>query len=230
MAERLLPAALLFLAVSPAFADCIDINADPVEHLTAIVHIDDERAAAIVAGRPWPGVLALTEIRGIGRGRIRDIAEEGLACVGVRAPVGAREAIRGVTTVLDADTFQVVGETVRLIGIDAPEGEQLCQVDGQAWPCGQVATTAVYEMVGYAPVTCEVYGRDRYGRALCECLQDGRSLNAAIVQAGWALAWYPERGAVLGPRYDDEEAAAAAAEVGLWRGVFIPPWEWRRQR
>lgn len=83
----LLPAVVLLWAVSPASADCIDINADPIERLTAIVHIDDERAAAIVAGRPWPGVLALTEIKGIGRGRIRDIAEEGLACVRVRAPV-----------------------------------------------------------------------------------------------------------------------------------------------
>ena len=125
---------------------------------------------------------------------------------------------------------RAAGETVRLIGIDAPENEQLCQLDGQAWPCGHVATTMVYEMVGHTPVTCEVYGHDRYGRALSKCRRDGRSLNAAIVEAGWALAWYPERGAVLGPHYDDEEAIAASAGTGLWRGAFIPPWEWRRQR
>ena len=83
-------------------------------------------------------------------------------------------------------------------------------------------------MVGADPVTCEVYGRDRWGRALAECFQAGQSINAAIVRAGWALAWYPATGAVLGPRYDDAEAEAAAAGVGIWRGEFVAPWEWRR--
>jgi endonuclease YncB( thermonuclease family) len=55
-------------------------------------------------------------------------------------------------------------------------------------------------------------------------------LERTIVSAGWALAWYPERGAVLGPRFDEDEAAASAAGAGIWRGAFIPPWEWRRQR
>jgi len=55
-------------------------------------------------------------------------------------------------------------------------------------------------MVGGDSVSCAVYGRDRWGRALAECFQAGQSLNAAIVRAGWALAWYPGTGAVLGPR------------------------------
>lgn len=84
-------------------------------------------------------------------------------------------------------------------------------------------------MVGAEPVTCEVYGRDRWERALAECFQHGDSINVAIVRAGWALAWYPETGAVLGPRYDDTEAEAAAAGAGMWRGEFVEPWEWRRR-
>ena len=220
--------AVLAMAPAAAFADCVDINADPPDRLTAIAHIDDERAVQLISGRPWPSVRSLTGIDGIGRGRIRDILEQDLACVGVRAPRGEREAIEGVATVLDADTFEVAGERVRLIGIDAPEGNQLCQADGHDWPCGQLATAAVYEMVGGTPVSCEVYGRDRWGRALAECFQAGQSLNAAIVRAGWALAWYPDTGAVLGPRYDDEEQAAAAERAGMWRGAFVEPWVWRR--
>jgi endonuclease YncB( thermonuclease family) len=66
-------------------------------------------------------------------------------------------------------------------------------------------------------------------RTRSESFQDDESLNATIVREGWALAWYPERGAILGLTFDEEEAAAAAAGFGLWRGAFIPPWKWRRQ-
>jgi endonuclease YncB( thermonuclease family) len=105
--------------------------------------------------------------------------------LGTINPILAR---KNAATVLDADTLEVAGERVRLIGIDAPEGEQLCQADGHDWPCGQVATAAVCEMVGGDSVSCAVYGRDRWGRALAECFQEEHSLNAAIVRAGWALA------------------------------------------
>jgi endonuclease YncB( thermonuclease family) len=117
---------------------------------------------------------------------------------------------------------------VRLIGIDAPEGAQMCQADGHHWPCGQVATAAVYEMVGGDPIRREVYGRERWGRTLAECFQAGQSLNAAIVLMGWALARYPSAGAVLGPRYGEQEQAAAAERAGMWRGTLVEPWVWRR--
>ena len=56
------------LAMSPASAraDCVDINADPPDRLTAIVHINDERAVQLISGRPWPSVRSLTGINGIG--------------------------------------------------------------------------------------------------------------------------------------------------------------------
>jgi hypothetical protein len=43
-------------------------------------------------------------------------------------------------------------------------------------------------MIVTNPVTGEVYGRDRWERALAEWFQAGQSLNAAIERAGWALA------------------------------------------
>jgi DNA uptake protein ComE-like DNA-binding protein len=94
---------------SSASADCVDVNADPAERLVAIAHINDERAAQLIAGRPWPSVRSLTGINGIGRGRIRDILAQDLACVGVRAPRGRREVIDGIAIVLDADTLEVAG-------------------------------------------------------------------------------------------------------------------------
>jgi hypothetical protein len=51
------------------------------EDLLRIVHIGEERATAIVTGRPWASVRSLTAIRGIADARIRDIEQQGLACV-----------------------------------------------------------------------------------------------------------------------------------------------------
>lgn len=86
------------------------------------------------------------------------------------------------------------------------------------------------ELVGLEEVACEVYGRDGYERALAVCrrLSDGLDLNREIVRRGYALAWYPERGAVLGPDYSDVEAEAREARRGMWRGEFAEPWLWRR--
>lgn len=212
-----------------AAADCIDINADDQLALSAIVHIDDVRAAAIEAGRPWPSVGALTALHGIGRGRIRDILDEGLACVGRRAAAGERERLAGTATVLDADTFIVAETRVRLIGIDAPEGRQTCTVEERDWPCGAVATAAVGALVGTDPVACEVYGHDRWGRALAVCYQGDVDLNAEIVRLGWAVAWYPETGAIVGPSYDDAQEEAVLKAAGVWQGAFLDPWVWRRQ-
>lgn len=110
--SRLASAVIVVLLALPVagLAQCVDINADPLERLLTIVHIDEERAGQIVDGRPWPGVRALTGIHGIGRGRIRDIVDEGIACAGVRAQRGERETLSGVASVLDADTFEVAGE------------------------------------------------------------------------------------------------------------------------
>lgn len=216
-------------AAAGALDDCVDINADDRTRLGMIVHIDDARASAIEAGRPWPSVGALTAVRGIGPARLRDIEAEGLACVGRRAPAGRRERLTGTARVLDADTIVVADTRVRLIGIDGPEGGQLCQVEDRDWACGEAATVAVDGLIGTMPVACEVYGRDRWDRALAVCYQDGVDLNAEIVRRGWALAWYPEGSVVAGPNYDEAQREAELKATGIWQGSFLDPWAWRRR-
>lgn len=222
-------AASAWLVASGAWAGCVDINADGIERLREIAHIDDRRARAIVSGRSWPAVASLTTIHGIGRGRIRDILAEGVACVGARAEPGERPRLEGIASVLDADTFVVADVRVRLIGIDAPEDGQVCFIDAGEWPCGRAATAAVDNLVGGEPVSCEVYGHDGWERALAVCYQGDRDLNAAIVRNGWALAWYPATGAVLGPSYEAAEAEARLKAAGVWQGTFTDPWLWRRR-
>jgi endonuclease YncB( thermonuclease family) len=66
---------------------------------------------------------------------------------------------------IDGDSLEVAGEQIRLIGIDAPEGRQLCQRDGREWRCGDAATAALGELVVGYEVRCDVLGRDRWWRA-----------------------------------------------------------------
>lgn len=49
---------------SAASAYRVDTNADPAERVTAIAHINDERAAHSIAQRPWPSVGSLRDARG----------------------------------------------------------------------------------------------------------------------------------------------------------------------
>jgi endonuclease YncB( thermonuclease family) len=221
-------AALVWFLASSAWANCIDINADARERLQEIVHIDERRALAIEAGRPWPAFASLTAIHGIGRGRLRDILAEGVACVGLRASPGERALVEGSATVVDADTFVVADVRVRLIGIDAPEERQHCLLDDVEWPCGTAATIAVAALVGTEPIACEVYGHDRWGRALAVCYRSGLDINAEIVRNGWALAWYPETGAVVGPDYQAAQQEAELKAAGIWQSAFTDPWLWRR--
>lgn len=61
--------------------DCIDINQAPLTALTAIKHIGEVRAEALVSLRPFQSVDELTRISGIGPSRLKDIKAENKACV-----------------------------------------------------------------------------------------------------------------------------------------------------
>ncbi|MGH6884601.1 MAG: thermonuclease family protein [Geminicoccales bacterium] len=77
----------------------------------------------------------------------------------------------GPAQVIDGDTLDLAGERIRLIGIDAPEGNQTCQRNGRPWECGDDATAALGELVAGAEVHCNVLGRDRWGRGLAVWLR-----------------------------------------------------------
>lgn len=114
-----------------------------------------------------------------------------IAVVGVSlgAAALASDTLRGNANIVDGDTIEIAGVPVRLEGIDAPEQRQSCTSESGNVACGKLATKALARMIGSAPVTCVVHGKDRYDRLLGECSADGKSLNKAMVQDGWALAF-----------------------------------------
>ena len=140
------------------------------------------------------------------------------------ANAAAADAV-GPARVIDGDTIEIEGARIRLFGIDAPETRQVCDLYGEPYRCGQEATKALAERVGARPLTCRQRTTDRYGRAVAVCYLDDEDIGAWLVRAGWALSFrkYSEA-------YSGEEAAARRQGLGLWRGRFEPPWEWRQNR
>lgn len=149
-----------------------------------------------------------------------------MACWPLLSSVHAADTtiIGGTTRVIDADTLEVIGERVRLKGIDAPEKRQLCGNEaGDLYLCGQVAIRAMRERIGDGKVVCGIdQQRDRYGRALGVCYVRGEELNAWLVSQGHALAYRR-----YSMQYVEQEQAAQAARRGMWAGEFIAPWRWR---
>ena len=112
-----------------------------------------------------------------------------LACLFAIFIVPAHADTTGRAAVIDGDTIEIRGESIRLDAIDAPESGQTCEAAGQPWRCGQQAALALADMIGAANVRCADRGTDRYDRTLAICTLGDLDLNGWLVAEGWALAY-----------------------------------------
>ncbi len=125
----------------------------------------------------------------------------------------------GTATASDGDSMRLSGDRIRLVGIDAPEHDQVCwDALGEAWPCGLKAQTELARLLRLGTTECQPEGTDKFGRTLARCTVAGADLGAAMVRAGLALAT---------DAYGSEESAARADHIGLWQGRFVDPKTWR---
>jgi len=112
-------------------------------------------------------------------------------------------------------------KTIRLWGIDAPEGNT-------KQPFAEDARTFTKQLCQRKHVVVLIHDKDRYHRFVGEViLPDGSSANEKIVSAGWA--WHYQQHAPEAKNFADAERSARQAKRGLWAGENpIPPWDWRR--
>ena len=135
--------------------------------------------------------------------------------------------ISGSPEVIDADVLKFGKQRVILWGIDAPEKNQTCQMNGQLWGCYDAAFRYLQLLAGSGEVTCTYKSDpDPFGRRFGVCTSGGEDLNAEMVKAGMALAFDEQT-----EDYDAAMADAITAAVGLWQpGVkFEEPWVFRRR-
>ena len=145
-----------------------------------------------------------------------------LALAGVAVPQRAEaQATPPSVAVVDGDTLEVSGETVRLYGIDAPELGQFCQKGAVRYRCGYEAALMLRKLVGSGPVECRPtpVDADDDGRICSVGLVD---LAEAMLRNGYAVS-LPSALAV----YRRAESDAKKSSLGIWRGDFARPAEWR---
>lgn len=137
-------------------------------------------------------------------------------------PASAAGEVTGPATVVDGDTLEVAGRRFNLYGVDAPELDQTCPWPNKTIPCGDVARTALMDLVVGVDVTCKPQSKDTDGGWLAFCLASGFDLAQNMVHTGWALAarHYSSSHASI-------EECAKAARRGLWKGDFSVPRDWR---
>ena len=131
--------------------------------------------------------------------------------------------ITGIAHVTDGDTVKINNTRIRLHGIDAPERNQKCEKYGQEWRCGQASTRLLRTLTINKTITCKGRSTDRYKRLIAVCYVNGVDLNAAMVDAGLALAYRK-----YSTQYVPNEKRAKQAKRGLWSGQFVNPWDWRK--
>ena len=123
--------------------------------------------------------------------------------------------------VFDGETLGLGDRIIRLSGIAAPARGEACGGDAARRDCGSAAAADLAALVQGQTVTCRIEGHDGFRRGLGRCIAGGRDVNAAMVEAGFALA----SASVLRPL----EVAARDGRQGLWADAGAMPADWRRR-
>lgn len=132
-------------------------------------------------------------------------------------------AIYGSVRVINGDTLMMNGRYIRLYGIDAPESDQTCaNKTGRSYHCGRLAATWLRDWITDNELECRIMQRDARGNMVGTCSLGQYDLGAALVNAGWALA-YTKYTDIYVP-YQEQ---AMIKRVGLWQGKFYTPSDWR---
>jgi endonuclease YncB( thermonuclease family) len=137
-----------------------------------------------------------------------------------------RGELQGQVTVVDGDSLEMGRTRIRLYGVDAVEGDQVCRTtEGERWPCGRRAANALQDFIARQTVTCVDRGKDSYGRTIATCSVPSGDINDWLVRQGWAVAY---------TRYSKDYVAAQAEAKGarrnIWAGTFTNPERYRRSK
>ncbi len=141
--------------------------------------------------------------------------------------LAAESQLYPVTKVIDGDTIkaQINGlyETIRLIGIDAPEMN-----DPQMSCFASQATQQLHQLLDNQSILLQPDltqdDRDKYDRLLRYVfLPDHTNINQLLVQQGLAKEYTYDKAYQYQSTFKQAQAEAQSAKLGLWSGTCSPP-------
>ena len=148
----------------------------------------------------------------------------GIVLAGLAFVAGAedRPIYRGPAEVVGPAMLSLDGKRIVLYGVDAPVKGQPCQAGSKTWDCATASAKTLLNLIGTQEVTCEPRRTDQFGRVFAVCKAGDVDINRALVDAGMAIALPKETTDYVGA-----EAAAKAKGIGIWRGPFMAPSDYR---
>ena len=134
--------------------------------------------------------------------------------------------IVGQAIVTDGDTIKISGTRIRFHGIDAPELDQPCWIDGRQYMCGVEARSYLNHIINNQEVMCQTQSTDQYGRKVATCYNyKNEDIESLMVSAGMATAY-----SYSSYDYLIEEMSARFDNRGIWAGEFKEPYEFRQSK
>ena len=126
--------------------------------------------------------------------------------------------------IVDGDTIHIDKTKYRLHGIDAPEINQQCKVKEKSYACGLQSKIFLESLAQGKKIMCKQKDIDKYKRIVAVCFADGLNLNQEMVKSGWAVAYK-----YYSKDYVDDEKFAKNNQLGIWKGSFMKPKNWRKK-
>lgn len=126
----------------------------------------------------------------------------------------AAAALQGSPTVIDGQTIEVGGKSLRLYGIRAPALDERCRFQDRSIACGRISRTALLDLTAGATVRCTLRAQRRDGPPAAVCHAGGYDLSEGMTYTGWARA---DR--AVTDTYLRFERDARKHRRGMWRGA-----------
>ena len=144
--------------------------------------------------------------------------------LGAAAAVAADDppVYRGTAEVTGPAMLNLDRKRILLWGVDAPVRGQPCHAGNKTWDCATASAKTLLNIVGNQEISCETRRVDRFGRVFAVCKAGATDINRALVEAGMAVALPEET-----TDYVAAEAAAKDKRIGVWRGPFMAPADYR---
>lgn len=111
----------------------------------------------------------------------------------------------GQIAVIDGETLRVGGTVIQLNGVSAPARGQACAAGPD---CGGRAAAALAALLHDRRIVCVIVPSSATGPLSARCEADGRDINAALVEIGWAKA--------VSPKFDPMQTDAQTHRRGMW--------------